>query len=379
MRLSLRSAGGLAVAVLLTLAATLGTGRPGGPSSAFAQNEQKVGNSAGEKTPDSGQAAPRSTDDDREETDERDAARARRSATVFRLLHERPLSSDIGGTPQIEAALEETIAFKIEPQSLREALDLLAKKSRIPILIDEKTIDNASIDLKQEVTLSAPGITLGDTLDLLLSIGADPLSYEIRHGALIVTTLDKVEENFQVAVYDCRDLALIGTLDHDPSAKQSGQRSGAVDGVPMGGGMFQVQQQTAKAPVAAQNAPRKAAAAPVASTPSRNVAQQPAAAEPRGRLPIVQTIMSAIGPDAWEAGATITELGGLVVVRQNRLNHEKIKTLLADIRRMRESGAFASFAKECEAEAKRRAGVAANASAQGLKENSRRGEDAPGK
>jgi hypothetical protein len=38
-------------------------------------------------------------------------------------------------------------------------------------------------------------------------------------------------------------------------------------------------------------------------------------------------------------------LGGLIVVRQNRINHDKIKNLLADIRRMRATGAFAPAPK----------------------------------
>jgi hypothetical protein len=69
---------------------------------------------------------------------------------------------------------------------------------------------------------------------------------------------------------------------------------------------------------------------------------------------LIKTIIAATG-DSWdERSTTITEFGGLLVVRQSPLVHDKIKSLLADIRRMRADGAFASFAKDYEAEAKRR-------------------------
>jgi hypothetical protein len=58
--------------------------------------------------------------------------------------------------------------------------------------------------------------------------------------------------------------------------------------------------------------------------------------------------------ESWDEGASITEFGGLVVVRQSPLVHDRIKDLLGDIRRMRSDGAYASFAKVYDTEAKSR-------------------------
>jgi hypothetical protein len=77
---------------------------------------------------------------------------------------------------------------------------------------------------------------------------------------------------------------------------------------------------------------------------------------------LIQTIIAATG-DSWDEGSTsITEFGGLIVVRQSPPVHDTIKTLLADIHRIRADGAFASFAKDYEAEAKRRADAEAKSS-----------------
>jgi hypothetical protein len=370
MRLSFGSVGALAIALLISFARWAGNPAARGPAAAFAQEKQNVDKT----TPDNSKAVNRTGGD--RDTRHRaktgplqsdDAfAKERRSAAVFRLRHEHPLSSDIGRTPQVEAALEETVDFTIEPQSLRKALDLLATKFRIPILTDQRALEDANFDLSQEVKLSVSDITLHETLDLLLGLETRVLDFQIRHGSLIVTTVEKVEEDLQAVVYDCRDLALVGTLDHfvEPEV-----RSGASGG----GKMFQVQPSAVNAAVAAQNVPQKSATAvapagrvpPVAPAQPVNAAQKATTGESAPRLPILQTILSALGPTAWDEGATITELGGLIVVRQNRLNHDKIKSLLADIRRMRASGAFESFEKEYEAEAKRRAATESQKSTRG--------------
>jgi hypothetical protein len=388
MRLSLGSIGLLTAGLLMAFALWPESQALRGPAAAFAQEKQNVDKTA----PDNSKAENRSGGDrdtrHRAETgplQSDDAfAKERRSAAVFRLRHEPPLSSDIGRTPQVEAALEETVDFTIEPQSLREALKLLSTRFRIPILTDQTALEDANFDLSQEVKLSVSDITLHETLDLLLGLETHALDFQIRHGSLIVTTVEKVEADLQVVVYDCRDLALVSTLDH---YVEPGVSRGAAGG----GGMFQVQARPADPAVAARNAPQKSAPAvasagespanppaagqvpQVSGAPAQpaNAAQKATTAESGPRLPIVQTIIAALGPDAWEEAAAITELGGLIVVRQHRLNHDKIKNLLADIRHMRASGAFASVEKEYEAEAKRRAEAESQKSTRRGKESDR--------
>jgi hypothetical protein len=299
-------------------------------------------------------------------------AKERRSTAVFRLAHEHPLSSDVGQHPQVESALDETVNFKIEPQPLKDALDLLAAKFRVPILIDDKALNDANVDTSMEVQLNVPGATLHHTLGLLLKIPAAPLTFEVlQNGTLMVSTVDMVNDHLQVVVYDCRDLATLNTLDHFPvqkSPQAPAKGGGAVGG---GGGMFQAPAEAAKPAVAAQSVPQKQAAPgirpPQPPPPNAPAPAQGRPSESAKRLPLIQTIIAATGPDAWGESQTISELGGLIVVCQNSTVHEKIKALLADIRRMRASGAFASSAKDYDAEVQKRLAAEATVSGDALK------------
>jgi hypothetical protein len=321
----------------------------------------------------------------RDQSDESAAAAKRRAANVFRLMHEHPLSSDTGRNPQIEAALGETVNFKIEPQPLQDAIELLAARFHITILSDDKALEDANVQMKQEVSLNAPGITLRDTLNLILGKASAALSFEIRHGTLIVSTVDAINGHREVVVYDCRDLVLLPTLDRlpadktDPAMRNRGASGGAVVG---GGGVFQAAPDAAKPADAPRSVPQSPAGkAPAGGAPPTAAAVPPSKTEAHARLPLVQTIISAT-VDSWDDEDTsITELGGLIVVRQSPLVHEAIKDLLADIRRMRADGAFASFAKEYEAEAKRRdeaeaAGRPSNAGSAERASSARKGERA---
>ncbi len=367
---SARAAGARALVLVAAVVLVPQWGRHGGPAT-VAQAGQQPKQIEGDHT----------SARELESRGDEASAQERRAANVFRLLRDHPLSSDTGRIPQIEAALDETVDFKVEPQSLRDALALFSKKFRIPILTDDRSLGDANVDLAHEVKLTVTHLTLRDTLELLLTLDGQPLSFEIRHGTLVVATIDRIKEDLEVVVYDCRDLALIGTLDHYASGGSTGNGAFDVGGIGMGGGrvggMFQIQQPPANPPVAPQNGPLKPAApadhppgrlpevggaapVPVAPVPPPKEADHPAFPRPAPRLPIVQTILSAVGPDEWDEGATITELGGLIVVRQNRFNHDKIKSLLADVRRMRAIGAFAPSAKAYEDEIKRRGESEAN-------------------
>jgi hypothetical protein len=294
------------------------------------------------------------------------AANERRSATVFRLLHERPMSSDTGRSPQIEAALEETVNFKIEPQSLPSALVLLASKFHIPVVLDHWALRNAKFDVKPvQVKLKVSGLTLRDTLDLILA--NQPLGFEIRHGTLMVSTLEAISDDRETVVYDCRDLISLPSLDQFPSVQSHpAARNGGVFGG-AGGGVFQAPPDPAKPALGAPADPQKPAekAPPAAAPPAAAlVSKFDSKIDDSRRLPLIRTIVSTVG-DSWNEDSTsITEFDGLVIVRQSPIMHERIKRLLADIGRMRDNGAFASFAKEYEAEVSNRSASPLNRAVQ---------------
>ena len=119
---------------------------------------------------------------------------------------EHPLSSDVGQHPKIEAALDSAIDFVFEPQPLKDAVDFVAQRYRMPIIMDAKALEDASIDTSTEVKLNVQGLKLRQALVLLLQQLPQPLGFEIRDGVLWVTTIEKINEHRYVVIYDCRDL-----------------------------------------------------------------------------------------------------------------------------------------------------------------------------
>ncbi len=144
------------------------------------------------------------------------------TGTRFRQV-EHPLSSDLARQPVVEAkiteALDQPVDFNIEPQSLKDALDFIAARYQIPILIDQKALDDANVDVTTEVRLAAPGIPLRNALQLIFGQISSPLGYDVIHGVLMISTVDKINEHTETIVYDCRDLiklpALGGTVTTD--------------------------------------------------------------------------------------------------------------------------------------------------------------------
>ncbi len=238
---------------------------------------------------------------------------------------EHPSSSDLAALPLVEArihdALHQPVDFNIEPQSLKDAIDFIAARYQIPILIDQKALDDANVDTTTEVKLSAPGITLHDAFQLLLGQLSSPLNYDVIHGVLMITTEDKIKEHLETIVYDCRDLIKLPAL-AGPVPTDHGQADVVV-------------------PAAAE------AGAPAgrASTKAKK-AHEEKLERLANNPPFIRMVVSATGADFWDEDDSISELGGLLIVRQNPRVHDRIKALLASIRLMKKDGAFAGLEHE---------------------------------
>jgi hypothetical protein len=334
MRLSLGSVGALTAALLISFAFWPDNRAVRGPERIVAQEKPKAGNSKPEKSGGT-------------------SALARPATSVATPDTEHPWSSDEHSKSEsrIEEALNQQVDFNIEPQSLKEAIEFIGARYQIPILFDHKALDDANVATSTEVKASLPGIPLHDLLTLLLRQLSQPVGYEISNGILMISTIERISGHREVVVYDCRDLVQVGTLDRYPVQKLEAN-SGATSG-----GLFQVPQEPPKPAAAPQAAPPKPGLnLGGGASPQHKPASPPAAsgALDSRRLPLIQTLIAATDPEAWDEGATISEFGGLLVVRQNSFVHAQIKRLLVDIRRMRTAGAFASFANDYEAELKRR-------------------------
>lgn len=265
--------------------------------------------------------------------------RAPQEPIVPAINAEHPLSSDVGQYPRIEAALEATADFTIEPEGLKDAVEFIAQRYQIPILFDTQSLDNANIDTSIEVKMPIAGLKVRQLLALLLRQLPQRLGFDIQDGVLQITTVEKLAEHRVVVVYDCRDLihlrSIYPTSVPRPQTEPALERTGVSGGGHSGG--------AASAPVLWQ--PAGAAADKPSHKNERNAKRASAAVD----VPLINVIQYAGDPGDWdeEGGpAKITEIGGLLVVYQNPMVHQQVKRILADLRRMKHEGAFATLDKE---------------------------------
>jgi hypothetical protein len=257
---------------------------------------------------------------------------------------EHPLSSDLVQRSKVETriteALTQPIAFNIEPQSLKDALDFVAARYQIPIMLDQKALEDANVDANTEVRLSAPGISLSDALQLVLGQLSAPLGYDIVHGVLMITTVDKIDDHLETIVYDCRDLVNMATLDPPvpPGHGQAGTGGQAM--MQFGGGV---------------GAGGLKAGTGQTRPPAKSDALEKARERFWANRPFIAMVINGTGTEFWAEKESISELGGLLIVRQNPRMHERIKALLASIRLMKKQGAFAALNDQYDNEAKKRA------------------------
>jgi hypothetical protein len=101
------------------------------------------------------------------------------------------LKSDSPATLKIWEALDQTTEFTIDEEPLKDALDFLAQRYQIKLVLDAQAIRQGLIDPTLEVKVSIAGIKMEKTLNLLLQQSKKPLTYEIRQGVLNVIPAKK--------------------------------------------------------------------------------------------------------------------------------------------------------------------------------------------
>ena len=132
---------------------------------------------------------------------------------------------------RISAALDSEAEFTIEPEPLKDAIEFIAQRYQIPIMLDAKTLEDASIDTSSEVKLAVPGIKLRNVLKLLLEELPQPLTYVIEDEVMKITTVDKANEKLQIRMYPVGDLVM------GPQQLMMMSRMGGGGMGGMGGGM----------------------------------------------------------------------------------------------------------------------------------------------
>jgi len=337
MRLSLGSVGALTAALLIAFAFWPDNRAVRGPQRIVAQEKPKAEKPKAEKSqlekPKAERRPRHGSGGSQRPSGSQNVGLPAAAVPVLPSGLDHPLSSDIAQRSKVETriveALSQPVDFNIEPQSLKDALDFIAARYQIPIMIDQKGLEEANVDMSSEVRGNAPGIALCDLLDLLFGQLSAPLGYDIQHGVLMISTIDKINEHLETIVYDCRDLISVASLEAPVAADQRQVDLGS------------------QGPVTASIGP--------AQTPAKNGGSKKASDQVARRPPFIQMVISATGTDVWDEGASISELGGLLIVRQNPRVQERIKRLLASIRLMRKEGAFASLQDHSDVEAKKHA------------------------
>jgi hypothetical protein len=159
------------------------------------------------------------------------------NAQVWRALTERrkkwahvDLRSESKPEQRISEALDQPVDFDIQPQGLKEALEFIATRYAIPIVPDQKALEDANVDLSNEVHGNYPGIKLRNLFKLLLEQMSQPLTYVIEDEVLKITTVDKANEKLSIRMYPVGDLIM------GPQQLQALAGAGAGGGV--GGGGF---------------------------------------------------------------------------------------------------------------------------------------------
>jgi hypothetical protein len=322
-RLSLGSVGALTAFLLIAFAVEPDNVRS--PERAAAENKPPTGNAKSTTTrvrPGTATSAPRATD--------KHITEPLRPIVVEPEPVDHPLTSDVvnrsTNEARIAAALKTQVDFEITPRPFMDAIDLIARHFQISIVIDQVAFEAEHINDTSEVALKIPGITLSEMFHWLFSQMHAPIGYEIRRGALWISTREKIDEDQTVVAYDCRDLIPRGWQDLAADAPAS-----------FGGGMYQVAPTTASKPETA--------------APARSSSQSPsqwASAVRRRAARLISVVKTAGGDADWEeiggGYRPLIYFQGLFIALQNPFAHRRMRQVLADIRWMRLQGAFAPAA-----------------------------------
>ena len=86
----------------------------------------------------------------------------------------------------IRAALDQKTDIDFVETPLKDAIDFLAAKHAIPIVLNAKNLEEAGVNIDTPVTKRLKGLTLRSTLNLLLD--ELELTYAVQNGVLMITT-----------------------------------------------------------------------------------------------------------------------------------------------------------------------------------------------
>lgn len=107
---------------------------------------------------------------------------------------------------QIKKKVEEDKLTVDSPDMpIKEAMDMISDKHRIPIIFDNEALKSAAFDpTANPVGMPIKDLSLRSALNLIL--GQYNLTYLIKDEVLQITTTDKANTILNISIYDVRDL-----------------------------------------------------------------------------------------------------------------------------------------------------------------------------
>lgn len=207
---------------------------------------------------------------------------------------------------RIEDELRRTSEIDVVEMPLKDCVLYLSERHAIPIVLNLKKLEEASVSPDSPVTTSLRGITLRSMLNIMLE--KLELAYVVKDEVLQITTGADARSILEVRVYDCRDL-----LGQNKQPRREGAAAGVdPEAIPMpggvggyGGGRGRISEQDSRVQRLLALITTNVDADLWHGRAAREDAEDPA--QPTG---------------------AVSEYEGLVIVTQSAQTHEKIERLL---------------------------------------------------
>ena len=113
---------------------------------------------------------------------------------------------DAAAQQRIESALDATAEVEFHETPLSEVVGFLRETYKIPVVINNRALDDVGLGTETPVTMSLRGISLRSLLHLMLK--ELDLTYVIRNQVLMITTPEEAESRLASRVYPVSDLAI---------------------------------------------------------------------------------------------------------------------------------------------------------------------------
>lgn len=119
------------------------------------------------------------------------------------------MGMEMSATQRIESILQQPLKSPLDyqDQPLNEILSALQEEYDLPILIDERALENFGISPDVEVTVNLRNMSLRSALNLILRQPAlEDLVHTIDNEVLMITTEEYANDRLTVAIYRVDDL-----------------------------------------------------------------------------------------------------------------------------------------------------------------------------